>query len=153
MGNTYSQLSVQAVFAVRSRENFILDPWRDQLHKYISGILKSTGATSLAVGGWRDHVHIFFGLPVTTSIADLVGTVKSNSSRWINERKFVPGRFEWQSGYGAFSYSRGQRNKVIKYIMNQELHHSTTSFRQEYLELLDDFEVDYCERYLFDFFD
>lgn len=153
MGNTYSQLSVHAVFAVKNRENFILKPWRDDLHKYIAGIIKAENAMPLAVGGWKDHVHIFFGMSVTTKISELVGKVKANSSRWMNERKSVPGRFEWQSGYGAFSHSKGQRDTVIKYIMGQEEHHGTITFRQEYLKILHDFGVEYDEKYLFEFYE
>lgn len=153
MGNTYSQLSVHVVFAVKGRENFILKPWRDDFHRYIAGIIKAENAFSLAVGGWKDHVHIFFGMTAVTKISDLVGKVKANSSRWMNERKWIPGRFEWQSGYGAFSYSKSQRDAVIKYIIGQEEHHSEISFRQKYLKILHDFEVEYEEKYLFEFYE
>lgn len=153
MANTYSQLSIHCVFAVRYRENYILQEWRDELHKYIAGIITAQGAKSLSVGGWKDHVHIFFGLPVTLTIADIIGKVKSNSSRWINEKKFVKGKFEWQSGYGAFSHSKSQRDAVIKYIMGQEDHHRNTTFREEYLKILHDFEIEYDEKYLFEFYD
>jgi REP element-mobilizing transposase RayT len=153
MANTYSQISIHCVFAVKGRENFILKPWRDELHKYITGIIKEEGSKSLSVGGWKDHVHIFFGMPVTCRIADLLGTVKANSSRWINERKFVNGKFQWQSGYGAFSHSKSQRDGVIKYIMCQEVHHGTVTFKEEYLKMLHDFEVEYDGKYLFEFYD
>lgn len=152
MGNTYSQLSVHAVFAVKNRENFIIHPWRDELHKYIAGIIKAEQALPLAVGGWKDHVHIFFGMSVTTKISELVGKVKANSSRWVNEKKWIQGRFEWQSGYGVFSHSKSQRDSVIKYIMRQEEHHGEITFRQEYLKILHDFGVEYDEKYLFDFY-
>lgn len=153
MPNTYSQLSIHAVFAVKGRENNIINPWRDELHKYISGIITANDAKSLAVGGWKDHVHIFFGLPVTTSLSDFMSKVKANSSRWINEKAFVKGKFQWQSGYGAFSYSKSQRDTVINYIMHQETHHQTKTFQEEYLKMLDDFEVEYQEQYLFEFYD
>ncbi|SFQ34875.1 IS200/IS605 family transposase [Parafilimonas terrae] len=153
MGNTYSQISIHTVFAVKKRENLIHPDWRDELHRYISGIITGNGATSLAVGGWKDHVHIFFGMPVTTSIADLMRIVKTNSSKWINEQKFIKGKFEWQSGYGAFSYSRSQRNNVINYILNQEEHHRVKTFKEEYLKMLSDFNVVHDEKYLFEFYD
>jgi putative transposase len=153
MANTYSQISIQCVFAVKGRENLITREWRDQLHRYISGIITANGAKSLAVGGWKDHVHIFFGLPVTTSIADFMSIVKASSSKWINENPFVKGKFQWQSGYGAFSYSKDQRDKIINYIMNQEKHHKIKTFREEYLKLLSDFEVKFEEKYLFEFYE
>jgi REP element-mobilizing transposase RayT len=138
---------------VKYRENLIRPAWREELHKYISGIITNKGGKSLAVGGWNDHVHILFGLPVSISISDFVCAVKANSSKWINERRFVPGNFQWQSGFGAFSYAREQRNVVIRYIQNQEAHHSTETFREEYLALLNDFGLAYDEKYLFEFFD
>ncbi|HYM93703.1 MAG TPA: IS200/IS605 family transposase [Chitinophagaceae bacterium] len=153
MANTYSQISIHAVFAVKGRENIITNDWRDNLHKYISGIIKGTGATALAVGGWKDHVHIFFGMPVTMCIADFMSIVKANSSKWVNEQHFIKGKFQWQSGYGAFSYSRSQRNPVINYIMNQEEHHRIKSFKEEYLKMLSEFGVAYDEKYIFDFYE
>ena len=153
MANTYSQISIHAVFAVKGRQNLITNDWRDMLHGYIAGIINNLDAKSLAVGGWKDHVHIFFGMPVTICVADLIRIVKSNSSKWINEQRFVKGKFQWQSSYGAFSYSRSQRDKVINYIMTQEKHHRKVSFKEEYLKMLSDFKLDYDEKYLFDFFD
>ncbi len=153
MANTYSQVYIHAVFTVKGRENLITNNWRDDLHKYISGIITGTGAKSLAVGGWKDHVHIFFGLPMTTSIADFMSIVKANSSKWINEQGFVKEKFQWQSGYGAFSYSKSQRNNVINYIMNQEEHHKTKTFNEEYKKMLEDFEVEYDDKYMFEFYD
>ena len=153
MANTYSQITIHSVFAVKHRENFILKSWRDNLHAYISGIITNKEAKSLAVGGWKDHVHILFGMPVTTNISDFMSTVKANSSKWINEQGFIKSKFEWQSGYGAFSYSKSQRDVVIKYIMNQEEHHKTKTFKEEYLKILSDFEVEYDDQYLFDFYD
>ncbi|HUR65869.1 MAG TPA: IS200/IS605 family transposase [Chitinophagaceae bacterium] len=153
MPNTYSQISIHSVFAVKGRENIIVNDWRNDLHKYISGIIKGEGATSLAVGGWKDHVHVFFGMPVTLRISDLVGKVKSSSSKWINESKFIKDKFQWQAGYGAFSYSKSQRGPVIKYIMNQEEHHKVLTFKEEYFKMLNDFEVQYNEKFLFEFYD
>jgi REP element-mobilizing transposase RayT len=153
MANTYSQISIHSVFAVKGRENLILSNWRDHLHKYISGIITGNGAKSLAVGGWKDHVHVFFAMPVTTCISDFMSSVKANSSKWINDKGFVKGKFQWQSGYGAFSHSRSQRDGVIKYIMTQEEHHKIKTFKEEYLKMLNDFNVDYEEKYLFEFYE
>ena len=152
MANTYSQITIHAVFAVRCRENFILREWRDSLHQYISGIITGKGAKSLAVGGWKDHVHILFGMPLTTCISDFMSVIKANSSGWINEQRFVNGKFQWQSGYGAFSYAKSQRDVVIKYIMNQEEHHRTKTFNEEYFKMLTDFDVEYEDKYLFEFY-
>ena len=152
MGNTYTQISIQVIFAVRGRQNFITKTWRDTLHQYIAGVIRKD-AIVLAVGGWSDHVHIFFALRPTSRIYDLVQKVKSNSSRWINDQKFVNGRFQWQEGYGAFSYGRSQRDAVIKYIINQEQHHKTKPFRKEYLDLLNKFEIIHDPKYLFEFYD
>jgi putative transposase len=153
MPNTYTQLSVHAVFAVKHRENFITQEWRNPLHEYISGIITREKCKSLAVGGWKDHVHIFFGLHPTLSVSELLQSVKSNSSRWVNDNRFLKGRFHWQEGYAAFSYARSQRDAVVKYITNQEAHHKTKSFRQEYLSMLEDFEVSFEERFLPEFYD
>lgn len=153
MANTYTQISIHAVFAVKFRQNSISDSWRDELFRYISGIIKSEGAKPLAVGGWKDHVHIFFGLQPVMSVSEMLQKIKANSSRWINERQFIKGKFQWQEGYGAFSYSRSQRDTVIRYIMNQEEHHRKLSFRDEYFELLKSFEVEYEDKYVFEFYD
>ena len=153
MADTYSQISIHAVFAVQNRDNFIVAPWRYELHKYITGIITAQGAKSLAVGGWKDHVHIFFGLPVNVSVSEFMNIIKSNSSKWINEQGFIKGRFAWQAGYAAFSYAKSQRDVVMRYIMNQEEHHDTKTFREEYTKMLLDFEVEFQEKYLFEFFD
>ena len=137
MANTYSQISIHAIFAVKGRENFIIKAWREDLHSYIAGIInQDDGLKSLAVGGWKDHVHIFFGLSVSLPISDVLRIVKSKSSKWINDKKHVKGKFQWQEGYSAFSYSKSQRNNVIQYIINQEEHHRTKTFKEEYFEIL-----------------
>ncbi len=153
MSNTYSQIAIHAVFAVKHREGFILRDWRNTLHGYISGIISNKGAKSLAVGGWKDHVHILFGMPVTMCIADFMSAVKSSSSKWINEQHYLKGKFQWQDGYGAFSYSKSQRDTVVRYIMNQEAHHQTRTFKEEYIKMLTDFDVGYEDKYLFEFYD
>ncbi len=160
MANTYSQITIHAVFAVKYRENFITKDWRDNLHQYIAGIITKKGAKSLAVGGWKDHVHVLFGMPVTTSIADFMSAVKANSSKWINEQQYIKarlpvgqGKFQWQEGYGAFSFAKSQRDIVIKYIINQEEHHRTKTFKEEYIKMLSDFDVAFENKYLFEFYD
>jgi putative transposase len=153
MANTYSQLTIQAVFVVKHRDNIITTHWRNELHKYISGTITNEGVKSIAVGGWKDHVHILFGLPVTTSVSDFMRIIKANSSKWINEKGFVKGKFQWQEGYAAFSYSKDQRTTLIHYIMNQEEHHRKKTFKEEYIEMLTEFEIVYNTQYLFEFFD
>ncbi|MCY1635204.1 IS200/IS605 family transposase [Marinifilum sp. D737] len=151
MANTYSQINIHAIFAVKGRENLLKKSFREELFKYMSGILKSKNQFSLCVNGHNDHVHVFFELSTSTAISDIIRDVKANSSRWINENKFVPGKFSWQEGYGAFSYSRSQRNNVIQYIMDQEKHHQKKSFKEEYLGLLEKFEIAFQDEYMFDF--
>ncbi|PKQ61572.1 transposase [Labilibaculum filiforme] len=153
MANTYTQINVHAIFSVKGRENVLRDGFREDLFKYISGILNNNGQYSLAVNGHLDHVHIFFELSPTMALSDILRIVKTNSSKWINQEKLVKGKFSWQSGYGAFSYSRSQRNNVIKYIMNQKEHHENKTFKQEYLELLEKFEIPFEGDYIFDFID
>jgi len=153
MANTYSQLNIHCVFAVKGRENIITKNFRDDLHRYMSGILKNDGSYPLAVGGWKDHIHVFFELPVTMPVAKQLQMLKATASTWINNNRLVKGKFNWQDGYSAFSYSRSQRDTVIKYIMNQEEHHKKKTFKEEYLELLKNFAIPYDEKYLFEFYD
>jgi len=153
MANTYSQLNIHCIFAVKGRENFIIKNFRDDLHRYMSGILKNDGSYPLAVGSWMDHVHAFFELSPTMAIADQMRMLKATSSKWINDNKLVKGKFQWQEGYGAFSYSRSQRDSVIKYIAAQEAHHKKMTFRDEYMELLNKFEIPFEDKYMFEFYD
>lgn len=153
MANTYTQINIHAVFAVKGRQNLLVDKFREDLFKYISGILKNTGQYPLAVNGYKEHVHIFFELHPSSSISDIMRDVKANSSKWINENSFVVGKFAWQEGYGGFSYSRSQRDNVINYIINQEKHHAKSTFREEYLELLRKFEIDFKDEYVFEFYE
>lgn len=153
MANTFTQLNVQTVFAVKGRENILEPEFRNQLFGYISVILKNIKQYPLAVNGYKDHVHIFFELNPTSSLSDVLEIVKANSSKWINSNRFVMGKFEWQRGYGGFTYSRSQRDRVIKYIMNQEKHHNRKTFKEEYLEILKKFEIEYDERYIFEFYE
>jgi len=153
MANTYSQINIHCVFAVKRRENIITKNFRDDLYKYMSGILKNDNIFPLAIGGWKDHVHVFFELPSNLKISDIMRDLKAVSSKWINDNQFVPERFQWQEGYGAFSYSRSQRNNVINYIINQEEHHRTKTFKEEYLDLLRKFEIEFKDEYIFEFYD
>ncbi len=153
MANTYSQINIHAIFSVKGRENVLLDSFREDLFKYISGILNNNKQYTLAVNGHLDHVHIFFELNPITAVSDILRIVKTNSSKWINENKYVKGKFSWQVGYGAFSYSRSQRNNVVQYIMTQEQHHRKKSFKEEYLELLEKFEIPFEGAYVFDIID
>lgn len=153
MANTYSQVSIHCVFAVKGRDNIITKNFRDELHRFMSGVLKNDNAYPLAVGGWLDHVHVFFELPMTVTIADLMRMLKASSSKWINDNRLVKGKFQWQEGYGAFSHSHAQRDKVIQYIMTQETHHANKSFRQEYMALLKSYQIAFNNNYVFEFYD
>ncbi len=153
MANTYTQINMHVVFSVSGRENLLTSNIRSDVFKYISGILNNIEQFPLAVNGYQDHVHLFFEMQPSKLLSDIVRIVKANSSRWINENKYFDKEFSWQKGYGAFSYSRSQRNEVVQYIMKQEEHHKKTSFKDEYLRILDKFEINFKEEYLFDFFD
>jgi putative transposase len=153
MANTYTQINIHAIFSVKGRENIITRNFRDRLHPYIAGIVNKIGNYSLAVNGYKDHVHVFFELKPSLALSDVIRDVKANSSKWINDNRFVLGHFSWQGGYGAFSYSRSQRDHVLKYIMEQEKHHAGKTFREEYLELLRKFEIPFEDNYVFEFYD
>lgn len=151
MANTYSQIYIQVVFAVAGRLNLIEKSWKDELYKYITGIIKNNDQKLIVIGGVENHIHILIGLKPNIALSDLVRDIKANSSRFINEKRFVKGKFSWQEGFGAFSYSQSQLDDVIRYIENQEEHHKKYSFKDEYLKFLKKYEVDYNEKYLFDF--
>lgn len=150
MSGTFSQLYVQVVFAVKGRENLIRREYREALHEYMAGIIKGKGQKPIIVNGVGDHVHLFVGLKPSISISDLVRDVKNNSSNFINSKKMVAGKFSWQEGFGAFSYGQSQVESVFNYISNQEVHHQKKKFREEYLDMLNKFKVQYDEKYLFD---
>src|SRR5258706_9066494 len=150
MTGTYSQIYIQVVFAVKGRENLIIKQWRDELHKYIVGIIKGKEQKSIIVNGVSDHVHCFIGLKPSMALSDLVRDIKNNSSKFINEKGFVRGKFQWQEGYGAFSYAHSQIEQVYNYILNQEEHHKAKTFREEFVELLTRFEIEHKSGYLFD---
>ena len=149
MANTYTQIHLQFVFAVKYRDGLIHSSFKDELYQYITGIIKNHNHKLLAINGMPDHVHILVGMRPTQSVSDLMQDIKGSSSKWINEKKFLKVKFEWQEDYGAFSYAKSQVNTVINYIKNQEQHHAVRSFNQEYLEFLAEFEVEYDERYIF----
>jgi REP element-mobilizing transposase RayT len=132
------------------RENLISKNWKDELHSYISGIIKGKEQKPIIVNGMPDHIHAFVGLKPSMSISDLVRDIKNNSSNFINDRKLVKGKFSWQEGYGAFSYAHSQIENVYKYILNQEEHHKKKTFKEEYLDFLKKFEINYDEKYLFE---
>jgi REP element-mobilizing transposase RayT len=153
MANTYTQLYFQIVFAVKNRDALIQKPWREKLHGYITGIVQNHGHKMLSINSMPDHVHMLIGYHHTKLLPDLLENVKTSSNDYIKINQLSRFKFEWQKGYGAFSYSRSQIPAVAKYIENQEAHHRKKSFRAEYLELLRKFEVEYDERYVFEFFD
>ncbi|MDR9442371.1 MAG: IS200/IS605 family transposase [Schleiferiaceae bacterium] len=153
MVGTFSQIYIQYVFAVRGRESLLIKPWRDEVFKYISGIIKGKNQKPIIVNGVKDHVHAFVGIKPGICISDLIRDVKNNSANFINEKRLVKGKFAWQEGYGAFSYSHSQLSNVYQYIANQEEHHLHKTFREEYLSFLQKFEIDYQEKYLFNWLD
>ncbi|OEK00782.1 transposase [Roseivirga sp. 4D4] len=150
MANTYTQLYIQLVFAVKYRESLIDEKIRIDVQKYITGIVSNQEHKLMAIYVLPDHCHILIGLNPKQSIADLVRTIKSNSSKWINESMSLKKRFQWQEGYGAFTYSQSQIPSVISYILNQKEHHRKKGFKEEYFEFLRKFNIDHDEKYLFD---
>lgn len=149
MANTYTQIYIQSVFAVQNRISLIKPQWQEELYKYITGIVQNNGHKLIAINGMPDHLHLFLGMKPNQSLSDLMQVVKGDSSKWIHEKGFVMGRFEWQAGFGAFSYSISQIDAVVKYIRNQAAHHKIKSFVEEYLEFLERFQVPFDERYVF----
>ncbi len=153
MPNTYTQLFIHIVFTVRGRENLIPSKHREDIHKYITGIVTKRKQKLLSIFAMPDHVHILVGLTGDVAVSDLVRDIKAGSSKYIKDNNFVKGKFNWQTGYGAFSYSKSQIDKVNRYILNQEKHHKKKTFKEEYLEYLEKFGVDYDKKYLFKWID
>ena len=149
MANTYTQIHIQFVFAVKYRNGLIHSSFKDELYQYITGIIKANNHKLLAINGMSDHIHILFGMRPTQSLSDLMKKVKGESSKWINENKLCVGKFCWQEGYGGFSYSKSQLPAVINYIQKQEEHHKRKTFIEEYTKILQDFDVEYDEKYIF----
>lgn len=153
MPGTFSQIYIQIVFAVKGRENLIADNWKTELHKYIAGIIRGKGQKPIIVNGMPDHIHALVGLKPAMALSDLVRDIKNNATNFVNEHRFVKGKFAWQESYGAFSYSHSHIGRVYDYILNQEKHHQMKTFKQEYIEFLKIFELEYDEKYLFDWYD
>ncbi len=149
MANTYTQLHIHFVFAVKYRAALIHEQWEERLHKNITGIVQNNGHKMLVINSVSDHLHMFIGLNPKQSISDIMRLVKGDSSELINNEKFTKGKFQWQSGYGAFSNSHSQIDAVVKYILNQKEHHRKRTFRDEYLSMLNDYKIDFDERYIF----
>lgn len=150
MANTYSQLYIQIVFAVKGRQNLISENKKDEIYKYITGIITNQKQKLIAINGMPDHIHILVGIKPDISLSNLVRDIKSSSSKFINEKKWINGKFEWQTGFGAFSYGHSQLANVIKYIENQEDHHKTKTFNEEYIAFLKLFNIDFKNEYLFE---
>ncbi len=149
MANTYTQIYIQTVFTVQNRISLIKPNWQEELFKYITGIVQNNKHKLIAINGMPDQVHLFIGMKPHQSLSDLMQDVKTDSSKWIHKYGFVNGHFEWQAGYGGFSYSISQIDTVVKYINNQAKHHKTKSFIEEYLEFLEKFQVPFDERFIF----
>ncbi len=153
MANTYSQIYIHLVFAVKGRESVIDKSFKNELYKYICGIVTNKKQKVFSINGVADHIHILVSIGPDYSISNLVKDIKVNSTKWINERKFVMGKFQWQEGFGAFSVSQSQISKVATYIDNQEEHHMKTTFRQEYIDFLKSYNIEYDEKYIFNWED
>jgi REP element-mobilizing transposase RayT len=150
MAGTYSQIYIQVVFAVKGRQNLLAKEWRDEVFKYMSGIITNKGQKPIIVNGVDDHVHAFIGLKPAMALSDLVRDIKNNSTNFINDHAWINGKFSWQDGYGAFSYSHSQVENVYHYISNQENHHSKQTFQEEYTDFLKKFEIEHDVKYLFE---
>lgn len=149
MANTYTQIHIQCVMAVKFRQSLINVEWKERLHQYITGILQNNGHKMIAINSMPDHLHMFFGLRPDQSLSDLMRLVKGESSEWLNKQDFIKSTFRWQEGYGAFSYSRSQVKTVAEYIEKQEEHHRKKTFLEEYRQFLEHFEVEFDEKYIF----
>ena len=153
MSNTYTQIYIQTVFAVKNRNALIQPEWEEELYKYISGIVQNKGQKMLAINGTKNHIHFLIGMRPTCCLSDLVREIKKSSNSFIKEKKITRFKFEWQEGFGAFSYSHSQLNNVIFYIVNQKKHHIKKTFKEEYIDFLKRFNVAFKNEYLFDWID
>jgi len=151
MANTYVQAYFHLVFAVQNRHALIRKSWKDELEKYITGIVQNNGHKLIAIGSMPDHIHIFLGYNLNQTIPDLVEVIKTSSNHWIKKKQLTKFKFNWQKGYGAFTHSHSQINTVAKYVINQQEHHHRKTFQEEYIEMLNKFEIVYKNEYLFDF--
>ncbi len=150
MANTYSQLYIHLVFTPKGRENLIHKKWKDELYKYITGVIKNEKQKLYIINGMPDHIHILVSISPDISVSSLTRDIKANSSRFINEKNFVKGKFHWQEGFGSFSVSHSQLQNVVEYIKNQEEHHKKKTFKEEYLEFLKNYAIEYKNEYLFE---
>ncbi len=150
MANTYSQIYIQIIFAVQGRRNLVPKQHREEIHKYITGIVQKRKHKMLAIFCMPDHLHLLAGIQPYMAISDLVRDVKAGSSTFINDRRLISTKFNWQEGYGAFSYSKNQIDRVIKYILCQEAHHTEKTFHEEYIGFLEEFDIPYDEKYLYE---
>ena len=153
MANTYSQIYIQVVFAVKGRQHFIKESFRERLQQYIAGVIAKKQQKLMAIYCMPDHTHIFISIQPDVSVSDIVRDIKAGSSSFLKDENLVPSSFSWQAGFGAFSYAKSQSQAVINYVLNQPEHHKKKTFREEYLEFLEKFEIEYDERYLFEFYD
>ncbi len=147
MADTFTQIYIQIVFSVRNRLKLIDPLWEDELYKYISGLIKQKGEKCLTVNGMPDHIHVFIGMSPECTLSDLVREIKKSTNRFIKSKGLVKGPFYWQAGYGAFSYSHSQLDRVMKYILKQKEHHRAVSYEEEYKDLLEKYEVNYNPKY------
>ena len=148
--STFSQIYIQIVFAVKNKDALISSLWEERLYQFITGIVQNKGQKMLAINGMPDHIHFFIGMKPSCCLSDLVREVKKASNEMINENRLTKFKFNWQEGYGAFSYSHSHVDNVVKYVMNQKEHHQKKSFKDEYVDFLKKFEIEYDEKYLFD---
>jgi putative transposase len=149
MANTYHQIYLQTVFAVKYRKALIDKEWKGNLFGVIGNLINETKCKTIVVNGVEDRLHCLIGLKPVIPVSELMKTVKAKSSKYINDHQLTPQRFEWQEGYGVFSYGQSQVDKMYKYILNQELHHRKQTFKEEYLEFLKNFKIEYDEQYIF----
>ena len=151
--NTFSQIYIQVVFAVKGRASLVSKSWEEELYKFVSGIVTNKGQKLLAINGMPDHIHIFIAMKPTCCLSDLVREIKKASNVYINEKKLCPSKFQWQQGFGAFSYSQSSVRNVISYILKQKEHHKKKTFKEEYIEFLRNFEIEYKTGHLFEWID
>ncbi len=153
MPNTFSKIYIHLIFAVKGRHGIIQKSWETDLFKYITGIITNKNQKLLAINGYKDHIHILLNIKPNISLSDLVRDIKNNSTKYINNKKYTKGKFSWQEGFGAFSYSESQLPNIIKYINNQKEHHKRRTFKEEYQKFLEKYKINYDEKYLFNFND
>ncbi|MFC0658024.1 IS200/IS605 family transposase [Mongoliitalea lutea] len=153
MSSTYSQIYIQVVMAVKGRNSLISQTWEEELYKYITGIISSKNQKLIAINGVADHIHILIGMKPSCCLSDLIREVKKSSNAFVKEKRFTKFKFDWQDGYGAFSYSQSALDNVIAYIQNQKEHHKKKTFKQEYMGFLKKFQIQYDEKYLFEWID